>query len=107
MATAVCIWTWLGDAWELTSNGCGCCGSACAKPEAAGTYIGQQVTTACEVVEVVVALGCTWTWLGDGWDLTKDNCPPGSTCSSPSSPGSYIGQKVSTPCEGVVNPLPL
>lgn len=48
--------------------------------------------------------GCVWLWTGAGWGEPPDSphvCPPGQACQPPQSPGTRIGQEVSTPCQPV------
>ena len=96
-----CTWTWLGDVWDQTATDCP--DGLCDPPSEPGAFIGQVVTTPCLVFSSSSSsspepLNCLWTWTGDFWELTSDNCQNGNTCAEPLEEGAFIGQQVTTPC---------
>lgn len=48
--------------------------------------------------------GCTYTWIGDEWSLTSDECQVPGSCSAPTTNGSFIGETVTVSCEEVKDP---
>lgn len=41
---------------------------------------------------------CLWRWNGYDWEVVSD-CEFGQQCAPPQDDGSYVGEKVETPCE--------
>lgn len=45
--SASCSWTWIGDDWDKTADGC-TGGTSCPRPARDGTYTGEVAVTDCE-----------------------------------------------------------